>query len=206
MNAIARSAIILAAVVGSATHAPGQVTRSSAASNDPVVELRSTDERTVSYTVSLLAGQFIYNRGGDQPYPYASLRVSRGITRFLEAELGVGYSRLATELYRFGATIETYQAYAPFMLADVALNAKLPLGRFIPYLGVSGGLFRVGESREYDGFSGNGSSIGGAAGAKFMFGQRIGMRGEFRIRGDKHDGSTNRSIDAEQVIGVLYHF
>lgn len=156
-------------------------------------------------SIALFAGTFHYNRG-DGLTPYVSLRTGHQLTRYLEGEVGLGYSRVATRLYSFTPTIQTYKAHAGLVVADIALNASLPLGRFAPYVGISAGVFRRGESRGWALTSVKGTSLGGAAGMKVLLSERIGIRGELRLRGDRHEGSTNWSPDAEQVGGLFYRF
>lgn len=164
-------------------------------------EIRSGPGKT---SISLMAGQFIYNRGGGDKYPYASARFERSVSRFFAGELSLGYSRLNTKLYSLTPTIQSYDAHTPFFAADVALHAILPLGRFAPYAGVSAGLFRRQGSTVYDNLALNGSSVGGLVGGRLLLNQRFGLRGEFRIRGDNHDGATALSSDAEQSFGMFY--
>jgi hypothetical protein len=156
--------------------------------------------------VSVLAGQFIYDYGGDQPYPYISVRAGRTFNRFTDAEVGVGYSRLSTKLYSIGETIQTYDAHTPFVSIDAAVHAILPLGRFSPYVGISAGFLHRGESKEFYGLSLNGSSIGFPVGARLMISRHVGIRGEFRYRSDRHDGFSHRGNDAEQSLGIVYRF
>ena len=154
-------------------------------------------------SVSVLAGQFLYSDG---PFPYASVRGARQLSRFFEAELGLGYSPLSTILYSFGETIRTYEVHTPFMTADAALHATLPIKRFSPYVGVSAGLLRRGASRAFSGLALNGSSLGLPVGARLMITKNLGLRGEFRYRSDRRNGFSHRADDAEQSLGLVYRF
>lgn len=155
-------------------------------------------------SISLMGGQFIYDRGDDKPHPYVTARLGRSLSRFFEGELSVGYSRINSTLYSFAPTFQSYNAHTSFFAADVAIHAMLPLGRFAPYAGVSAGLFHRPSSKAYDNLEIGGSSIGLLAGARIRLNQRFGIRGEFRYRSDMHDGAFNRSADAEQSLGVYY--
>lgn len=157
-------------------------------------------------SLSVLVGQFIYDYGSDEPYPHASVRATRSLNRFFEAELAFGYSRLSTSLVSIGETIRSYDAHTQLTSADIGIHAAFPLGRFSPYMGVSAGLFRRWSSDDYDGLAQNGSSLGASLGARFMMTQRLGVRGEFHYRSDRHNGLEHRGRDAEQIAGLEYRF
>lgn len=159
-----------------------------------------------SYSVSAMAGQFIYDSGGDKAYPHASIRLDRQLARFAEAEVSVGYSRLTTKLYSIGETIQTYDAHTPFAAVDLSLHGMVPIGRFTPYVGVSAGRLRRWEAKETYGLALYGSSVGLAGGLKVSITRKLGLRGEFRYRSDRQNGFEHRANDAEQSGGLIYRF
>jgi hypothetical protein len=161
-------------------------------------------------SITLLGGGLIYDPGGDGMYPFVSAGVGRALSRFVEVEGVATYARLTTKLYSFAPTFTSYDARTPFLAADAAANFLLPLGPFVPYVGVSAGVFR--RNATYDTSNTvqvsavKGTSLGAAVGARWLFTPRVGLRGEFHYRQDSHEGWSSRANDIEQSLGLMYRF
>jgi hypothetical protein len=161
-------------------------------------------------SISVLGGGLIYDRGGDGMYPFISANLGRSMSRFVEVEGVLTYARLTTKLYTLAPTVRSYDARTPFLAADAAANFLLPLGPFVPYVGLSAGVFR--RNATYDTSNTvqipvvRGTSLGAAVGARWLFTPRVGLRGELHYRGDRYQGSTDRSHDIEQSLGLMYRF
>lgn len=204
-KAVAMISMALMALTGASVGAQPPATRSSE-SAAPVSGSLSLAAAAYKNELSVLVGQFIYDPGGDSAYPFAGVRLQRRFAKYAEGELGLGYARISTRLYSLAPNITSYSVRTPLVSSDLALHLLVPIRSFVPYVGVSAGLFRRSRSAAYDNLQSNGSSLGLIGGAKLFVSRRFGLRAEFRYRSDKHDFSTTRSVDAEQSAGLTYRF
>jgi hypothetical protein len=161
-------------------------------------------------SITVLGGGLIYDPGGDGMYPFVSAGIGHELSRFVELEGVLTYARLTTKFYSLAPTITTYNARTPFLAADAAANFLLPLGPFVPYVGISAGVFRRGSTYDTSNTvqipAVKGTSLGAAVGARWLFTPRLGLRGELHYRGDSHEGNSHRSNDIAQSLGLIYHF
>jgi opacity protein-like surface antigen len=160
-------------------------------------------------SLTVTGGAFAYDYG-DHYSPFASVSFGRSLNRYVELEGTAGYARLTTRLYQLAPTVTSYDVGSAFLTADVGLNLMLPLGPFVPYVGMSTGAFRRNQLRDNSNgiYAGavNGNSRGVAIGARLLFGERLGLRGEFRYREDSHNGSDTPANDFVQSVGLIYRF
>lgn len=161
-------------------------------------------------SVTVQGGAFVYDLGGDSAYPLVTAALGRSLSRFVEIEGLLSYARLTTKVVSLAPTVRSYDARTPFLAADAAANLLLPLGRFVPYVGISAGVFRRNATRDESNAvyldARKGTSMGAAVGARWLFTPRVGLRGEFRYRQDSHDGSDYRANDMVESIGLMYRF
>jgi hypothetical protein len=184
-------------VFGAGAQLRSQTAVSATAGTGEVAPLRNS--------ISVMGGAFTYEQGGPEHYPYATLRLGRDLSRFFAGELGFGYADVNTT--RFTPTSQEFSFRTPVVMGDLALHAMLPLRAFVPYVGVSAGLFHRFDSRSgiTPGEDTQGTSIGVLAGSKLHLGDLFGLRGELRIRGDKHSGRS-MVADAEYSFGMVFRF
>jgi hypothetical protein len=175
----------------------------------PRASLAQADGSRLLNSVTVTGGAFAYDYG-DNYSPFASVSFGRSLNRYVELEGTAGYARLTTRLYQLAPTVTSYDVGTGFLTADVGANFMLPLGPFVPYLGISAGAFRRNQLR--DNSNGinqaavNGTSRGAAIGARLLFGQRMGLRAEFHYREDSHNGSDTPANDVVQSLGLIYRF
>jgi hypothetical protein len=169
---------------------------------------QGVDDSRLRNTVTVLGGALLYAYG-DSRSPFISAGIGRSLSRFVELEGTASYARLTTTFYSFTPTITSYDVRTPFLAADVGTNFMLPLGPFVPYVGLSVGAFRRNAINDASGVSSpsvSGTSLGGAVGARFLFGRRMGVRGELRYRQDSHQGFNSPANDVVESFGLIYRF
>jgi hypothetical protein len=159
-------------------------------------------------SVSVLGGAFTDDNVGPDPHAYMTVRLGRDFSRFFGGELGFGYAAVSMREFGPAPTFEESRFRAPIVTADLAIHAMLPIRAFVPYVGVSGGVFRRFDSRNgiNPGVEASGMSVGVLAGSKLHLGDLFGLRGEFRVRGDKYPGSRVLSPAAEYSLGMIFRF
>lgn len=169
---------------------------------------QGVDDSGFRNTVTVLGGALMYDYGASYS-PLVSVGIGRSLSRFVELEGTASYARLTTTFYSLTPTVTSYNVRTPFLAADVGTNFMLPLGPFVPYVGLSVGAFRRNATDDASGVrspSISGTSLGGAVGARFLFGQHMGVRGELRYRQDRHEGFNRPANDFVESIGLIYRF
>jgi hypothetical protein len=161
-----------------------------------------TLERSPQNSLTFLGGAFAFASGNGW-VPYGSMRLGRELSRYVNAEVGVGYARTTTRFYSLVPVIQSFEARTPFAAVDAAIQAQLPIGAFVPYVGGSVGWFKVRADPLFGGGE-NGPSTGAMGGLKVLLSQRMGIRGELRYRADQR--SAFRARDFEESAGFLYRF
>lgn len=152
------------------------------------------------HSVSLSAGTFNYEAGGERYYPFAVLRAHRELSRFFVLEGAIGYTATQTWTPADGGALT---ARSPLVVSDVSVQFQFAVGPIRPYLGAGAGLVSRLAAQEPDGrFVRPSYAAGGGIRAKIS--PRLGLRGDLRVRLDMHPGFT--SVDYEQTIGVALRF
>ena len=151
------------------------------------------------YTASLSAGTFNYDAGGDRYFPFLAVRVSRPISEFFVAEVGLGYAPVESETPDDPTRTEPTQ----LLLPDIMLHFEFPLGPVRPYLGAGVGLVAQLEANALRGRFVR-PSYAGAGGFRMAMSDRIELRGDLRVRLDTHPGFM--AFDFEHSLGVGVRF
>ena len=150
------------------------------------------EERPARGVLAVVAGEFIPEKPSrlDAGAPVVGLRFGRPVSRVFVAEAGLSYAL-------------DDGARAPndplgIVAADLGLQARLPHGRYRPYLGASLGALRA---RGSDADRRLVPAVAGAVGAWIGAGANVTVIGEIRMRsalGGEAPGGT------EQTIGVAW--
>lgn len=152
-------------------------------------------------SVTAMGGQFFYDRGGDLPYPLATVRYTRPFGRFLLGETALGYAHVKSGALKWDG-LEYREIATPLLLADVGLLVQLPLGPVAPFAGITGSLFRRAGSEAVDPIMGVGA--GAAGGLRVRVGRSVFLRAEVHVRSDyQRDGDL---LNASQTVGFGYSF
>ncbi len=158
----------------------------------PGVARAQQDERPARGMVAVLAGEFIPESPSrlDAGAPVVGLRFGRPVNSIFVAEAGLSYAL-------------DDGARAPndplgVVAADIGLQARLPHGRYRPYIGASLGALRAaGSERDRRLVPG----LAGAIGAWIGAAPNVTVIGEIRMRGALRGEAPGGT---EQTIGVAW--
>ena len=153
---------------------------------------RAQDDRPARGLVAVVAGEFIPDKPSrlDAGAPVIGVRLGRPVNSVFVAEAGLSYA------------LED-GARAPndplgLVAADVGLQARLPYGRYRPYVGASVGALRASAADSERRLV---PALAGAVGAWIGAGPNVTVIGEIRMR------SALRGVTpggTEQTIGVAW--
>lgn len=165
----------------------------------------TADTRDFAYrnTITILGGGLGLDRGNGWA-PYGSIRLSRDLSNYFNAEIGIGHARPVTRFYSFTPSVQEFEGVTPFTAFDAALQAQLPMGAFTPYVGGSLGYFVVSDHPQFGGAQ-HGLSEGVMGGIKLFLTRQLGLRAELRVRRD-HISDAGIARDFEQSLGLMYRF
>lgn len=142
--------------------------------------------------ISVSAGASQFDLSGTGVAPIIAVRADMPLGRIVLVEGGVGFTRPDQQ---FGSR-------TTLVVPEVQLQAQLPLGSFMPYLGVGGG---IAMDFRPDDVGGTRSDVTASAsgGVRWWITPRIGARGELRVRGigEGFSGSA-----AEWTGGLAWRF
>jgi len=139
--------------------------------------------------VSVSAGAFQYDLSGTGTVPMLATRLELPLARYALVEGGVAAARPGRQF----AGPET------FVAPEAQLQVQLPLGRFAPYLGAGAGAALRSAGGRTDGDL----TVSGAGGVRAWLTDRVGLRGELRVRGI---GTGFTGSAAEWTLGVSRRF
>ena len=121
--------------------------------------------------VSVAAGVSQFDLSGTGSARVVAVRAERPLARALLAEVGVAVARPRQQ----------FERTTTLVIPEVALQLQLP-ARVAPYVGVG-----VGDAMDFRPESVGGLrqqlTVSGAAGVRAWLGERLGVRGELRVRG-----------------------
>lgn len=168
----------------------------------PVGELSAPNPQAgLRSSVSVFGGGFVYDYASDDLFPLVGAAVDHSLSRFLRAELRVGYAHVRPDPF-----IHVGASATPLMFADVGAQLQLPLAYVQPYVGTSVGLLARGGSGEVVNRFVR-PSLSGALGMRVPLPGRAGLRGEvLRFRWDEHPGDGQPARDLEMTAGVYWRF
>src|SRR5918993_68013 len=171
--------VVLGALLASITLLPG-VTRA------------QQDERPARGVVAVVAGEFIPENPSriDAGAPVVGLRFARPVNRIFVAEAGLSYAL-------------DDGARAPndplgVVAADLGLQARLPYGRYRPYIGASLGALRASTAEADRRLV---PALAGAIGAWIGAAPNVTVIGEIRMRGALRGEAPGGT---EQTVGVAW--
>jgi len=143
---------------------------------------------------SLSAGAFQYDLSGTGTSAMFAPRIELPLSRVFLAE---GGATVARPEQQFGAT-------TTYLIAELQLQAQAPLaaGRVAPYLGLGGGIAQDRRPSQYGGLQST-YTASAATGVRYWLTDRVGLRGELRVRGI---GTTFGGSSAEWTLGVARRF
>lgn len=171
--------MVLGAVLASITLLPG-------------VAQAQQDERPAAGLVAVVAGEFIPEKPSrlDAGAPVVGLRFGRLVNRVFVAEAGLSYAL-------------DHGARAPndplgVVAADLGLQARVPHGRYRPYIGASIGALRATAAETDRRLV---PALAGAIGAWIGAASNVTLVGEIRMRGALRGDAPGGT---EQTIGVAW--
>ena len=153
---------------------------------------RAQEDRPAKGVVAVVAGEFIPEKASrlDAGAPVVGLRLGRPVSRVFVAEAGLSYA------LNDGARGPNDPLGV--VAADVGLQARLPHGRYRPYIGASVGALRAGgtdtERRLVP-------ALAGAIGAWIGAAPNVTVIGEIRMRGALRGEAPGGT---EQTIGLAW--
>ena len=171
--------VVLGALLASITLLPG-------------VAWAQQDERPARGLVAIVAGEFIPEKPSriDAGAPVVGLRLGRPVTSVFVAEAGLSYAL-------------DDGARAPndplgIVAADLGVQARLPHGRYRPYIGASVGALRASGAQTETRLV---PAVAGAIGAWIGAAANVTVIGEIRMRGALRGEAPGGT---EQTIGVAW--
>jgi hypothetical protein len=166
---------------------------------------RPSSAQAPDRSVSVMAGGFTYDFGGDRTSPLVGLRFDQRISRHLVAEVGASWALVDVDIVDYSAPDPTVsEGRSSLGSATVGLQAELPLERVRPYAGVSVGLFtRVDHPSGGDRFVRPMTAF--PVGVRVPLGARALARAEARLRFDEHQ-SGGSAMDTELLVGLGWKF
>ncbi len=160
--------------------------------------------QTSNRTVTVQAGGFNFDFGGDATTPMAALRADWKRGRYLRTEIGVMGARpgrtISTPL---GSSVVTSDVRATLFDVDVSVQAEAATPYVQPYVGIGLGLFGYFEPAGGDRFFRPTNQV--MAGIRAPLGERLGIRAELRARFDQFQ-SGGTATDMESTLGLSWHW
>jgi hypothetical protein len=153
----------------------------------PAIASAQSDRTAVSVNFGVM--QFDLSGTGDAPM--FATRFDQELGDIFFAEAGFLFARPDQQ---FGAKTNLF-------IPEVQLQAQFP-ARFAPYLGVGAGMAFDFRQERFGGTQSN-VSVSGAGGVRAWFTDRLGARGELRVRGI---GSEFQGSAAEWTLGATFRF
>jgi len=157
--------------------------------------------------LSVSVGAFQYDLSGTGTAPLVAGRVELPLSRFFLVEGGLAVARPEQQFFDGG----TYQiSGAPigttttYLIPELQLQVQAPLvaGRVAPYLGLGAGIADDRRPSRYGG-SQSTMTVSGATGLRYWLSDRMGLRGELRVRGI---GTSFAGAAAEYTLGTAWRF
>jgi hypothetical protein len=154
--------------------------------------------------LSILAGGFTYDFGGDATSPAAAVRVDTRLSRHLIGEVGFSYSSVPVTIVNNAEPDPTSrEARSNIMALTAGVQAELPLSFARPFVGIAAGIFGRFDPKGGDRFVL--STMAFPVGVRVPVTERVGARAEARIRFDDHQGGTT-AADSELLVGLTWRF
>jgi hypothetical protein len=170
--------VVLGALLASITLLPGNARAQEA-------------ERPVRGMVAVVAGEFIPEKPSrlDAGAPVIGLRLGRPVNSVFVAEAALSYA--------LDDGARTPNDPVGVVAADVGVQARLPYGRYRPYIGASLGALRATADADRRLVP----ALAGAVGAWIGAAPNVTLIGEIRMRGALNGGAQGGT---EQTIGVAW--
>lgn len=187
--------------ISAAGMAPDAYAQSSQAAQASRSAPPSETSPLLAHSVTAMAGQFFYDRGGDLPYPVANLRYTRALGRFVFGEAGLGYARVKLGAAKSDGSDFRYIP-TPLLLTDIGIFVQLRMGPVAPFVGLTGSAFRRSGGGRLE--SATGVGTGAAGGLRVRVSRSVLLRAELNARADRE--GTRDLLNVTQTVGLGYRF
>jgi hypothetical protein len=159
-----------------------------------------------AWTITPMYGLFAFDFADDENFPIYAVRADRPTGKWTRVELETSYSRPDVQADAAGIydpDLPTEQSH--FVTLSLGIQGRYRIGLVEPYAGVSFGFF-FRRDDEPEGLRFSRSTFGFPAGLRVFVTDRIGLRGEFRIRRDQSTIGAPSFTNIEKTVGLSYTF
>jgi opacity protein-like surface antigen len=172
----------------------------------PTTLSAQTSNARGAWTITPMAGVFSFDFADDENFPFFALRLDRPTGKWTRFEVEGSYGRPdvqsdANGLYAPGSP----EKKSRFVTISISVQARYRLDRVEPYGGIAFGFFTRRDD-DADGVRFSRTTFGFPAGVRVFLTDRVGLRGEVRLRRDQSTIGAPSFTNIEKTVGLSYKF